>query len=53
MIDNKLIDPEGYMMWDGTTKDGTMIPAGLYVIVVRATNEDGDKIETKLIAIKI
>jgi hypothetical protein len=53
MIDNKLIDPEGYVMWDGTTKDGTMIPTGLYVIVVRATNEDGDKIETKLIAIKI
>ena len=53
MADNRLIDTEGQITWDGTTKDGAMIPAGLYVIMVQATNEDGDKIEIKLIVIKI
>ncbi len=53
MVDNRLIDTEGQITWDGITKDGAMIPAGLYVIMVQATNEDGDKIEIKLIVIKI
>ena len=53
VVDNMIIDTEGRITWDGTAKDGAMTPAGLYVIVVRATNENGVKIETKLIAIKI
>ena len=53
MADNMLIDSEGQVRWDGTTRDGAMVAAGLYVIVVRAANDDGDKIEIKLIAIKI
>ena len=53
VADNMLIDSEGQVRWDGTTRDGAMVAAGLYVIVVRAANDDGDKIEIKLIVIKI
>ena len=53
VADNMLIDSKGQVRWDGTTRDGAMVAAGLYVIVVRAANDDGDKIEIKLIVIKI
>lgn len=53
IIDNQLLTPQGYTLWDGITPNGSVIPAGLYVLVVQAIDPKGLKITQKLICIKI
>ena len=52
IIDNQLISPQGYTIWNGTTKDNSIVQAGLYVLVVQAIHTNGDKITRKFICIK-
>ena len=51
--DNELVGSQGYTLWDGTTADGLIVPAGIYVLVVQAVNQSGTKITRKLICIRI
>ena len=44
---------QGYTLWDGSISGSSMIPAGLYVLIIQATNPNGNKIGQKLICIKI
>ena len=53
ITNNQLLSPQGYTLWNGTTTDGTIIPAGLYILVVQAIHPNGNKITQKLICIKI
>jgi hypothetical protein len=53
VANNLLIGTEGYITWNGTTADGAIVPVGLYVIIIQATNPNGEKINKKFVAIKI
>jgi hypothetical protein len=53
IANNQLLNPQGYTLWDGSISGGSMIPAGLYVLIIQATNPNGNKIGQKLICIKI
>lgn len=52
IADNTLLSPQGYIMWDGTSKQGNIIPAGLYVITIEATHINGNRIFKKIVIIK-
>ena len=53
ITDNLIVAPQGHILWDGTNVHHSTIPAGLYVLVVQASNPNGSKITQKLICIKI
>lgn len=53
IANNQLLNPQGYTLWDGSISGGSIIPAGLYVLIIQTTNPNGNKIGQKLICIKI
>ena len=52
ITDNQLLSTQGYTLWDGTTADNAIIPAGLYILTLQAIHPNGTKITQKLIVIK-
>lgn len=53
ITENQLLPPQGYTLWNGTTNDNTIIPAGLYILVIQAIHPNRPKITQKIIIIKI
>jgi hypothetical protein len=53
ITDNQLLSTQGYTLWDGTSLDGTIIPYGLYILVIQAIHSNDYKITQKLVVIKI
>lgn len=36
LANNKILQPEDYLLWDGKTKTGTVVNAGIYIIYFEA-----------------
>ena len=53
ITENQLLPPQGYTLWNGTTNNNTIIPAGLYILVIQAIHPNRPKITQKIIIIKI
>ncbi len=51
LVDNKLMDNNGFVIWDGTNEINSKVSAGIYIIYYNVFSEKGNTKEGKLISV--